>query len=99
MENKLYISYKINLAKTKYLFFTPHLKEDTFTYDIYEQWQADLVDIQQHKKETNRFSYILTVIDCYSKYAWCIPLKDKMGKEIINVFTDLFKNRKPKKLQ
>ena len=29
----------------------------------------------------------------------CIPLKDKTGKEIINAFKDLFKNRKPKKLR
>lgn len=70
-----------------------------YIHSIDEQWQADLVDMQQYKKENNNFNYILTVIDCFSKYAWCIPLKNKMGKEIINAFTDLFKNRKPKKLQ
>ena len=37
--------------------------------------------------------------DCFSKYAWRIPLKDKKNKEIVNAFTGLFKNRKPKKLQ
>ena len=55
--------------------------------------------MQFYKSENNNFNYILTVIDCFSKYAWCIPLKDKTGKEIINTFIGLFKNRKPKKLQ
>jgi hypothetical protein len=61
--------------------------------------QADLVDSQQYKSKNNNFNYILKVLDCFSTYAWCILLKDKTGKEIINAFTDLFKNRKPKKLQ
>ena len=52
--------------------------------------------MQQYKKENNNFNYILTVIDCFSKYAWCIPLKNKMGREIIDAFTDLFKIRKLK---
>ena len=59
-------------------------------------WQVDLVDTQQYKSENDNINYILSVIDCFSKYAWSIPLKDITRKEITNAFTDLFKNRKPK---
>ena len=32
------------------------------------------------------FRFLLCVIDIYSKYAWVIPLKDKKGVTITNVF-------------
>jgi transposase InsO family protein len=43
---------------------------------------------------------ILTVIDLFSKYAFCIPLKNKTSQSIIDAFEYIFKtsNRKPKKL-
>ena len=30
--------------------------------------------------------YLLCVIDLFSKYAWVIPIKDKKGTSIVNVF-------------
>ena len=74
-------------------------RRGVYVHNIDDQWQADLVDMQQYKSENKKFNYILTVIDCFSKYASCIPLKCKMGTEIINGFTSLFKNRKPNKSQ
>jgi hypothetical protein len=62
-----------------------------YIHSVYDQWHEYLVDMQQYKSENNNFSYILTIIDCFCKYAWYISLKDKTGKEIINASTDLFK--------
>ena len=47
------------------------------------------------------YKYILTVIDFFSKYSWCYPLKNKNSNEIINSFKDIFKKskRKPKMIQ
>ena len=42
------------------------------------QWQADLVDMVNLKRENNGNRYILTVIDVFSKYAWFVPVKTKM---------------------
>ena len=44
--------------------------------------------------------YLLNVIDVFSKYAWSIPIKDKMGKSIIDAFKKVVKTsgRRPKKL-
>ena len=55
-------------------------------------WGADLADMQLISK-------FVCVIDFYSKYAWVIPLKDKKGITITNVFQILLdeSNRKPNK--
>lgn len=74
-------------------------KRRVYVHHADEQWQADLVDMQKYKKANDKTNYILTVIDCFSKYAWCVPLKDKTGAEIINAFIHIFKERIPKKLQ
>ena len=43
--------------------------------------------------------YFLGVIDLFSKYAWVVPLKDKKGTSIVNVFDKIIsKGRKPNKI-
>lgn len=69
------------------------------TYAIDELWQADLVDMKHLNKYNDGFNYILTVIDVFSKYAWCKSLKTKKSIEIKNAFKDIFKSRKPSNLQ
>jgi transposase InsO family protein len=66
---------------------------------IDKQWQADLVEMREFSKENDRYNYLLTVIDCFSKYAWAIPIKNKTAEEIIKSFDNIFKERKPLKLQ
>lgn len=64
-----------------------------------EQFQADLCDMQLVSKFNNGYKYILTVIDCFSKYAWGLPLKNKTSDSIVDAFKIIFKERKPEKLQ
>lgn len=67
---------------------------------IDQQWQADLIDVQQLKKSNDGFAYLLTVIDVLSKYAWCLPLKNKTGPVLVEGFKHIFdQGRKPHKLQ
>lgn len=63
---------------------------------IDKQWQADLADFTDLAKFNNGFRYLLTVIDCFSKFAWAIPTKTKDGPTIAIAFTDLFKISKPR---
>ena len=61
---------------------------------------ADLSDIQLMSKFNKGFSFLLCVIDIYSKYALVVLLKDKKGIAIDNAFQKkLYEwNRKPKKI-
>ena len=45
--------------------------------------------------------YLLCVIDIISKYAWVVPLKDKKGVTIVNIFQNILDSskRKPNKIQ
>ena len=58
-----------------------------FKYDI---WGADLADMQLISKFNKRFSFLLSVIDIFSKCAWVVPLKDKKGITITNAFQKIF---------
>ncbi|KAK3916522.1 Putative uncharacterized transposon-derived protein [Frankliniella fusca] len=72
----------------------------TYADNIDESWQTDLTDFQSLKKDNDGFSYILCVIDVFSKYGWAVPLKDKSGPSIIKGFQAIFKStdRRPTRL-
>ena len=46
------------------------------------------------------FSFLLCVIDIFSKYTWVVPLKYKKGVSIVNAFQKILKesDRKPNKI-
>lgn len=69
--------------------------------NIGDLWQADLIDMQAFSAINNDYKYILAVVDAFSKYSWCIPLKQKTASEIIAAFSDIFKksDRLPVTLQ
>ena len=70
---------------------------------IDKQWQADLADMQCLSKNNDGYKYLLTVIDCFSKYAWAIPIKEKSAASLLKAFKHLFEKqafpRKPNRLQ
>ena len=50
------------------------------------QWQADLVDISSLAHFNKGYKFLLTCIDVFSKFAWVVPLKNKMGESLVNGF-------------
>ena len=83
------------LKKTdSYTLHRPHrihfLRSKTIVGGIEKQWQADLSDLSDLSEENDGNRYILTVIDCFSKYAWAIPIKRKDAKTLEQAFTTLF---------
>ena len=70
-------------------------------FNIDDQWQADLVDMSSKAKYNDGYTFILTCIDCFSKYAWAIPIMSKHGTEIVESLKHIFSTsaRKPKRLQ
>ena len=57
--------------------------------------QADLVEMQPYAKENKGYKYMLTMIDCFSKKAWAVPVKDKTAKSV----TAAVKSVLPKKVK
>ena len=70
-----------------------------YVSQIDEQWEADLVDMQEHSRENNGYKYLLVIIDVFSKYLFLNPLRNKTPIEVINVFRRIFRQRKPLKLR
>ena len=63
-------------------------------------WVADLADMQLLSKFNKGIKYLLCVIDLFSKYAFVVPLKDKIGISIVNAFQSILNKskRKPNKI-
>ena len=64
-----------------------------------QQWQADLVDMSRLKMANGGITFLLTVIDVFSKLAWCVPLKNKSASSLVAAFTPLLSDRAPNTLQ
>jgi transposase InsO family protein len=74
----------------------------TIVYGIDDQWQADLVDMQEWRRENHGYAHLLTCIDVFSKYAWVRPLISKSGEAVRSAFEDIFAvagNRIPSRMQ
>ena len=56
-------------------------------------WGVDLADMQLLSKYNKGIKYSLCAIDLFSKYAWVIPIKDKIGTSIVNAFKKKFFKR------
>ena len=63
-------------------------------------WGADLADMQLKSKFNEGFTFLLCVIDIFRKHAWVVPLKNKKGLSIVNVFQKFLDDskRKPNKI-
>lgn len=61
------------------------------------QWQADLADMSDIANANDGFRYLLTVIDCFSKYAWAIPIKRKDATSLVKAITTLLELANPRK--
>lgn len=69
--------------------------------NIDDLWEMDLMDMQAISRKNGGNKYILAVIDCFSKYAWCIPIKRKTPSEVLKAIDILFSSteRRPITIQ
>src|SRR5436190_16074331 len=51
---------------------------------INDLFQADLIDLTKHSKVNKGFKYLLNVINCFTKYAYSVPLKNKNASSVSN---------------
>lgn len=57
-------------------------------------WALDLADVAKYKKQNRNCTFILVIIDIFSKKAWCRALKNKTGAETLAAFKDVVKSAK-----
>jgi hypothetical protein len=63
-------------------------------------WDADLIDLSLYKKQNDNSSYILLMIDIFSRYVYLRPLKTKSGVDVIEGMQSIFEiGRQPKTLR
>jgi hypothetical protein len=67
---------------------------------IDEIWGLDLASMESLVKYNQGFKFILCAIDVFSKFAWCVPLKNKSAETVLNALTDIIKKneRSPQKI-
>jgi Integrase core domain. len=63
----------------------------TIIKEFGDLWQVDLAEMQGFAKENKGLRYILIVIDCYSKYVWAKPLKNKTATEVHNAMKSILR--------
>lgn len=63
--------------------------------------QADLVEMIKYAKINKGYKYILVVINVFSKFVWCEPVKNKSGNEVVRAMDKILSqmNARPKNLQ
>lgn len=70
------------------------------TAGIDDVWAMDLVDMGTSELKVNKNKrYMLTCIDCFSRYAWAIPMESKSESSSLDAFkTILASGRKPERI-
>ena len=59
-------------------------------------WACDLLIMSAFSRQNDGYKYILNVIDCFSKYAWSVTLKQKNATDISEAFAKILKKSKRK---
>ena len=64
--------------------------------NIDDVWETDIIDLKAYKLNNNQFSYLLTIIDIFTKYAWVVPLKTKSATDVLKAFRGVLQSSKRK---
>ncbi|KAK9752023.1 Integrase core domain [Popillia japonica] len=60
-------------------------------------YQIDLIEMIPYAKENDGYTYIFVCINCFSKYAWAIPLKNKKATTVSEAMENIL-SRNSKKI-
>lgn len=63
---------------------------------IDDLYQADLVEMIPYARTNKGYKYIMTVINCFSKFAFAVPLKTKSSDEIVSALEPILSHHKMK---
>ena len=66
-------------------------RRKVISVNINDVYHMDLIDMQKFSEDNDGYKYIMTVIDCFSRYAMAIPMKSKRPEEVIAGLSKAFK--------
>ncbi|MES9880676.1 MAG: DDE-type integrase/transposase/recombinase [Sedimenticola sp.] len=84
-------SYSV-LKQVRRKFRTPNVRVTS----IDEQFDVDLMSVQNIAKENDGVNFLLCAIDIFSRFLFVEPMKNKTAKSILAAIKKIFQNRKPK---
>lgn len=58
----------------------------------YDRYMMDCVDLRKYSESNEGYSWILNIIDTYTKYLWSIKLKNKTALSVKNALNYVFNN-------
>lgn len=92
-------------AQDAYTLHKPILRKfrrrKTISLAIDRVWQLDLADVTNISRYNDNYKFILTCIDCFSRYAFAIPVKNKSALEVKTAFETMLQEteRRPTYVQ
>jgi transposase InsO family protein len=57
-------------------------------------WSMDLADFQSLEDKNDGYKYTLNVVDVFSRYAWAVPIKNKVAKTVLDAFKSIVADNK-----
>lgn len=63
----------------------PRIYRRVYTKGIGYLYELGLVDLSKYKRENKGMTFIITMIDTFSKYGWVIPIRSKHGARTTKV--------------
>lgn len=76
--------------------FRKDVRNTSFSHFKRYQFQMDLVDVQEFQEENKGTTFLLNVIDTFTRYAFVRPLKNKSGKIVLEAFKSILEEAKEK---
>jgi len=64
-----------------------------------DRLEVDLIDMTTWAGSNNSRRYAVSIIDCFSKYAWLLPITQKKAKKVLEALGPFLKKHTPKVLQ
>ena len=78
---------------------TKFRRRKVLTRGIQYQYQVDLVNYSKLKRDNSGYTFVLSIIDCFSQLAFAIPIKRKTGEKVAAALRRAFDHMgDPKKL-
>src|SRR4051812_42140709 len=61
-------------------------KREILVPEMDHTWSCDLADMSHWKKENHGYTFVLTVVDIFTRYAWAVALKSKSAEVVKDAF-------------